>query len=509
MVGSQIGRYEIVQLLGEGGMGSVYLARDPALQRALAIKVLRRDLGGDAVAVQRFLDESRLAAKVEHPNIVKIYDVGQQDDIFYFVMSHVGGGNLEDRLRQGALPLAQALALLTPLAEALDAAHAHGLVHRDIKPSNILLTEDGRPMLVDFGIARSADGLNRTLTGQLIGTPAYMSPEQCEGGHVDWRSDIYSLAVVAYEMLTGRPVFSSTTPMALAIAHVREVPPALPGELRLPPHVQPAFDKALAKDPAARFTSATEFARALAGAVPVELPARRSGAGKALLTVAALLLLICGGALVYQAQQTGSSTPAAPPESPKLAAANGEPASHGESAGQTSTGAGQTTAEPPVAAGVTEGPTRMVEPPTKLEPQPADGVAVPNVVGLTSAKARQLLNQHGLNIGLVRREHRNEPTGLVVEQAPSMGSRLAAGSKVDLRVSAGPAPVAKPKPPRRTKSTERRKPSAPTTQRSNPSTHGPTPSPPPPVTPSPPPPGTSSEHHHRWPRERSSSEGEG
>ncbi len=387
MVGQTLGHYLIEERLGQGGMGEVYLARDQQLDRPVAIKVLRPHLAADAEMKERFLAEARLAARVEHPHIVKVYDAGHDGDTYYFAMSYVGGGNLADLLAQGPLPLPAALALLVPLCEALDAAHAHGLVHRDIKPSNVLL-DHGRPMLVDFGIARTADGLNLTMTGQMLGTPAYMSPEQCDGQRVDGRSDLYSLAVVAYQMLAGQTPFQHATPLGLAAAHIRDAPPPLPASLGLPARVQTAFDRALSKDPAQRFATAAEFAAALSTPEPPGPPPRRAGVWPSV--VAGLL---CAG-LALVAVSLRSHPPAVAPGPPTRT----------------------TTTTPPV-------------------------LHVPDVVGLPSSEARVKLTSEGFNVGLISgRPDRAAPKGVVLAQSPTAGSELARGSLVDLVLSNGHLP---------------------------------------------------------------------
>jgi serine/threonine-protein kinase len=258
-VGRRLGQYQIVQQIGRGGMAVVYRAYQQALERHVAIKMLPRELSFDRGFVERFLREARAAARLVHPNIVTIHDVGQVDGVYFIVMELVGGPSLASLLQsRGALSPAQVAKVISQMASALDYAHQRGFVHRDIKPANILLTADGTAKLTDFGIVKPSEGTRLTQTGMLLGTPAYMSPEQAKGATIGKDTDIYSLAVVTYEMLSGRVPFSGST-MAVLHAHAYE-PPDLS---TLPATLQAVVGRGLAKDPAARYASAGEFAQAL------------------------------------------------------------------------------------------------------------------------------------------------------------------------------------------------------------------------------------------------------
>ena len=262
-------RYRVDHELARGGMGTVYAAEDLRHGRTVAIKVLRGDLGGAGMP-QRFLREIRIAAGLTHPQIVPVHDSGECNGFLYFVMPYLGCESLRSRLeREGRLPLADAVRIGRDVAGALDYAHRQGVLHRDIKPENILLHE-GEPVVADFGVARAlsaAIGAGEAVSepGIAIGTPAYMSPEQASADdEIDGRSDIYSLACVVYEMLTGRPPFAGTTPRQTMARHVVEPPPAL-RTLRpdAPASLEQALARALAKSPDARFATGGEFARAL------------------------------------------------------------------------------------------------------------------------------------------------------------------------------------------------------------------------------------------------------
>jgi len=260
-------QYELVRLLGKGGMGMVYLAREPFLDRDVAVKVLPSDLAsGDAR--ERFLREARTAARLSHPNIVPLYTFGQAGDLLYYVMGYVDGESLETRLkREGALSFDETRRVTTELASALEYAHMQGVVHRDIKPDNVLLDRlSGRAMLTDFGVARhGATQDTLTQTGVIVGTPHYMSPEQASGERdVDGRSDIYSLGVVAYRMVTGRLPFEGTVLRDVLMQHATRAPiPPSQMVAGLPIDLGAAITRALAKDPGERWPSARAMRDAL------------------------------------------------------------------------------------------------------------------------------------------------------------------------------------------------------------------------------------------------------
>ncbi len=265
LIGRTIGQYQILDEIGRGGMAVVYKAWQPSLNRYVALKVLPPQFTFDREFVERFLREAQAAAGLRHPNIVVIYDVGRQDDTFYIVMEYLEGRTLKQLIEEeGPLPPARVGHIVAQVAAALDYAHQRGFVHRDVKPANIFVGPDDRVTLTDFGIAKAAWNTHLTRTGMLIGTPEYMSPEQARGEEVDARTDLYSLGIVAYEMLTGRVPFGGTTPHAVLHQQIYEPPPPLrslrPGSS---PAVDEILNKALAKQPADRYVTAGDFARAL------------------------------------------------------------------------------------------------------------------------------------------------------------------------------------------------------------------------------------------------------
>ena len=251
------GRYELRSRLGRGGMAEVFRAYDRRLDREVAVKVLANHLLTDPRSIDRFEREGRAAASLNHPNIINVYDAASEGDTHYIVMELVEGDTLADVIqREGPLPVDRALRLAGRVADALQAAHARGLVHYDVKPSNVLFDEDGNVKVADFGIARAASSDVTTIQG----SPPYVAPEQARGGQADPRSDIYALGCVLFEMLAGRPPFQGDTASSVIVQHLNTAPPRL-SELRddLPPGIDTVVARALAKDADQRYPSAAEF----------------------------------------------------------------------------------------------------------------------------------------------------------------------------------------------------------------------------------------------------------
>ena len=260
------GEYEISEEIGRGGMAVVYRAREKGLDRDVAIKVLPPHFTFDESFVERFQREARIAAGLEHPHIVPIYRVGQSGDVIYLVMKLLRGQALSDRLlAHGVLPAVEVARIISEVASALDYAARRGVVHRDVKPDNIMLDTDDRCVVTDFGIARSAAESPLTSTGMSVGTPRYMSPEQARAKPLDGRSDIYSLGVVGYECLTGRPPFEAEDQMGVLMAHINSPVPTPPLDDADGRAVYAVVERMLAKDPRDRYQSAAEVMAALAG----------------------------------------------------------------------------------------------------------------------------------------------------------------------------------------------------------------------------------------------------
>ena len=254
-------RYEIINKTGVGGMATVYVAKDKVLNRNVAVKVLKDEFTTDEEFVKRFNSEAQAAASLSHPNIVSIYDVGNEDNIYYIVMELVRGKTLKQIItEEGALPWKWSVNIAMQIASALETAHKNNIVHRDIKPHNIIITEDGVAKVTDFGIAKAVSNSTITAFGTTIGSVHYFSPEHARGGFTDEKSDIYSLGVVMYEMLTGRVPFDADTPVSVALKHMQEEP-VEPKEINpnIPSSVNKIIMKALKKDPTLRYQTSTEM----------------------------------------------------------------------------------------------------------------------------------------------------------------------------------------------------------------------------------------------------------
>ncbi len=332
LINKTVGQFQIECELGRGGMAVVYKAYQAALQRTVAIKVLPRHFAHDPAFIQRFRQEAIAAAKLRHPHIITIHDVGQSDDLNYIVMELIEGASLASLVRQGPMPPSRVSKLVEQVAQALDYAHQQGFIHRDIKPGNIMASANDHATLMDFGIAKALSGARLTQTGVAIGTPEYMSPEQVTGGDIDGRTDVYSLGIVAYEMLTGQVPFSGTTATVL-YKQANEPPSPLRSHIpSLSASVENVILRALSKRREERYTTAGQFAQALTAAAagkPISTqpasgarPGRRApwllwalggGAIIALTLIAVLVGVMIGGA--------GRSTPGPSAQAATAAAA--------------------------------------------------------------------------------------------------------------------------------------------------------------------------------------------
>ncbi|MGQ9532416.1 MAG: protein kinase domain-containing protein [Desulfotomaculales bacterium] len=467
MIGRVLGnRYEIIEQLGGGGMAVVYKARDRFLGRLVTVKVLRPEYTSDPDFVRRFRREAQAVASLSHPNIVSIYDVGQEDGIHYLVMEYVGGESLKDLIQRcGPLEPEYAADIARQVCRALEHAHARQIVHRDVKPHNILLTPEGRAKLTDFGIARELHTGTITYADGIIGTAHYLPPEQVSGGPVGPQGDLYSLGVVLYEMLTGQVPFAGDTPVAVALKHVREEIPSLAAH-GLPGELARIVARATAKDPARRYRRAAEMEQDLAGFLDLDErpeyapvreadyqpPVRRKLRERALrrrrpaLLLAGTLLLVAGllvgGWYALRHYLHGAEVIMPNVENLPVAVARATLEQVGLTNITVTSAYHNTVAEGLVidqdpAPDTTVKKSRPVRLVVSLGPQL---FRVPDVRGKTEADARLALENAHME-ALVEEISSNVPRGLVVDQNPAGGTPRPAGTRVHLLVSKGPEPA--------------------------------------------------------------------
>ncbi|TML17850.1 MAG: serine/threonine protein kinase [Actinobacteria bacterium] len=316
-IGTELGGYRIIEPLGQGATSVVYLAEHVRLGRAAALKLLAPALG-EADFRERFLRESQLAASLDHPNIVPVYDAGEVDGLLYIAMASVEGRDLKTLLaEEGPLPLRRALRIVGQVGSALDAAHGRGLVHRDVKPANVLVAADDRTYLSDFGVVKDLASNGTTRTGGFVGTIEYSAPEQIEGREVDARTDVYALACVLYESLTGTPPFHRSSEVAVLNAHLHAAPPKLTRALpEIPVAVESVIAKALSKSPLDRYGSCGEFVAALrTAAADPRVHRLRLALSLTLLVLVALLgaAIALGVHALVTNGESGSKTPETTP----------------------------------------------------------------------------------------------------------------------------------------------------------------------------------------------------
>jgi beta-lactam-binding protein with PASTA domain/tRNA A-37 threonylcarbamoyl transferase component Bud32 len=412
-------RYEARDLLGVGGMAKVYLAHDKVLDRDVALKVLREEFADDEEFVERFKREALSAASLSHPNIVSVYDRGEAEDgTSYIAMEYVPGGTLKERISSsGPLDLGLTISLALQIAEALGAAHECGVVHRDIKSRNVLLTATGDVKVVDFGIARAANATTISHLGDILGTASYMSPEQALGKPATPKSDLYSLGVVLYEMLTGKLPYTAENPVAVSMKHLNE-PLRPPKELNpeIPEDLNAVVSKLLAKDPEDRCESAAEVAEEL----------RR---------ICDELSPVAAGPLMDDTEETRVATEATAPLPPAATTRSWR-------------------RMPWVLAGIlpllvllggigwalSQG-LREQDSPGGQAGQMAE---VPSVGGLPQEQAKQKLNASGFKVNVRLQENSAADAGKVLDQSPAAGERAEKGSRVVIEVGNGPATVEVP-----------------------------------------------------------------
>ena len=269
MSAEKFSRYELREALGHGGIATVYRAYDPQFEREVALKILNRELLDDPQVRERFERETRIIAKLEHTAIVPVYDVGRDNNQLYFAMRYMSGGPLMERIQNRVLSLSAIAHIIQRVATALDYAHARGVIHRDLKPGNILFDEYNNAYISDFGIAKLTQATITLTKSGIIGTPTHMSPEQAKGENLDGRSDIYSLGVILFEMLSGKTPYDATTPLGMAFKHATyPVPRILNVNPNLPAGVEVVIEKVMAKERERRYRSGVEFANAFIAILP-------------------------------------------------------------------------------------------------------------------------------------------------------------------------------------------------------------------------------------------------
>jgi serine/threonine-protein kinase len=426
------GRYRILRKLGAGGMANVYLAEDEDLGRRVAIKILNDRYADDESFTERFRREAKSAAALSHPNIVSIYDRGEAEGRAYIAMEVVEGESLKELIvAKGALPLAQAVDYAKQILSAVRFAHRHGIIHRDIKPHNILLDGEGRLKVTDFGIARAGPS-QMTEVGSIMGTAQYLSPEQARGAPVTAASDLYSVGVVLYEMLTDKTPFTGETPIEIAMKHLNETP-SPPSELRpeIPPELDQIVLRALAKDPHERYETADEFS--------ADLDRLEAGLPVAPETSAAATAVLAGTAAT-QILSPDAGTRVLPPPGPPTAPRRppGYPPDygyHGPPPRKRRRWAPWLIALALIAAAVAGG--WYVYSRVQDELQDTKPVNVPPLVGLREEQAVDQIEKLGFKAQVEHGSSTEFDAGFVMEQSPKEGTKLPKGETVTIVVSQG------------------------------------------------------------------------
>ncbi len=472
-------RYELLELIGGGGMADVYKAHDKLLDRPVAVKILHAQFSNDADFIDRFHREAQGAARLAHPNIVNIYDVGEEAGSHYIVMEYVPGDTLKNRIQQeGHLPVEETLQIAKEIASALEQAHRNNLVHCDIKPHNILMMPDGHIKVADFGIARAVTSSTMTYSGNVIGSVHYFSPEQAKGSMITPKSDIYSLGVVMYEMLTGRLPFTGETSVGIAIKHLQEEAPAVRQvDPTIPPVVEAIVSKAMAKEPDER-PSGTEMIRDIEQAeamlyqktsavmpdpfatqvlprVSADIPSRRSMGDIAAESeekgsvfkskkfifglVAILIMGFCVGSFLSYGKFWSTAEVVVPDVVGKqmnLAKQILEDKNLRVKIAETydaSVPAGQVVSQYPEAGSKVK-EQRLV---TVYISKGGEEVEMPDLKGISKENAEEKLKKIGLKLGSVYEKNSSEEAGTVIAQDPRAGSKISKGQTVDITVSKG------------------------------------------------------------------------
>ena len=432
------GRYELHRRLGRGGMAEVFLARDRLLDRPVAVKVLFSEFATDPAFVERFRREAQAAANLSHPNICGVYDWGNEDGTYFIVMEYVDGRSLADIMREeGPLHPRRAAEIAFEVAGALGFAHSKGVVHRDVKPGNVLISGTGAAKVVDFGIARALSSPSEELTqaGSVMGTATYFSPEQAQGFQVDARSDLYSLGVVLFEMVTGRPPFNGDSPVAIAYKHVQESPPR-PSTLvsGLPPGLEAIIGKLLAKHPDNRYRSAedlrADLRRFLDDATPLALEEQQSASRTRV-------------AAAVPVPDPGATQVAVPVTAAPVAAVAADEVHYDDEdyEEESPRRTGLFVALLLVLLAIAGGLVWWLVSSVDDGKQAAATVEVPNVVGEERAAAQRILEAKDFQVSFVERPDATVTVDHVIEQNPKAGEQRPERDTIVLTVSTGPAEV--------------------------------------------------------------------
>lgn len=447
-------RYRVMGRLGEGGMAIVYQGHDLQTGRDVAIKTLQAQFAADAAFRARFAREARAATALSHPNIIDVYDVGEEDGTPYLVMELVRGQTLKAIIAAEApFHPGDVAELLAQVGGALDYAHSRGYVHRDIKPGNILVDDHGRARVVDFGIAKGLGDSDLTATGEGLGTVGYLAPEQAEGLMATPASDVYSLGVVAFEMLTGALPFRAETPIGVVMQHINDpAPPPSHVQKSVPPQVDAVILRALDKDPTRRWPSAGALATALRahqgtrGAQALTTPDANTVPTKsslALTTIVAALVLVALAALLWTGFVGLPGNGAAPtpttvvPPAPIITGAI-DPSE----ATTLPNSPGISTDMPPTATAAVQ-PAAATEPAPTIAPIVEQAISVPNLQGQTMPDATRALLPLGLRLALEQTAFSDSvPMNAVISQNPPAGTAVAAGTIVRVTLSRGRSPFA-------------------------------------------------------------------
>ena len=473
------GRYELLEKIGDGGMAVVYKGKDKLLNRFIAVKILRPEFTKDATFVENFKRESQAAAGLSHPNIVGVYDVGREGNINYIVMELIEGDTLNKIIeREAPMDYRKVIDISKQVAQALRVAHKNKIIHRDVKPHNIMITEDGVVKLADFGIARAVNDATLSTGSKIVGSVHYFSPEQARGNYVDERSDIYSLGIVMYEMLTGKVPFDGDNPVTVALKHINEeiVPP-----IELEPGIPPALDrcvmKATSKYQTNRYANADELIQELDNIsfvtkvtedtmfessevkekrkkrreeyekevekeVEERERERKKKNRKKIAIIAAVLLLLTAAGAGIAAWRMGVFSPTKPApdlldmtleEATKAAEEEGFRIKQGKDIYSSDYAEGRVCLQDPKPGSEMpkEGTITI-----NLSKGSKEGL-VPNVVGMQQEDVEAFLKEHGYVLGNIKIETSPEEEGMVLEQSPVAGTTLDKESKIDIVVSDG------------------------------------------------------------------------